>query len=329
MNNESAYVNMSKDELYSRSARLESRLAHCDLCPRHCGVNRLDGELGFCGTGTCVLLASYCDHYGEEPVLSGTRGSGTLFFSGCNLHCVYCQNYQISQDFSRLKYEEVDSYMIADRMLYLQNTLGCHNINLVSPSHVVPQIVKALTIAVEKGLYIPLVYNTNAYDDMNTLKELDGIIDIYLPDIKYSSDKNAAEYSQAVNYVLVSHAAIKEMYRQVGNIIVNEQGLARKGLLVRHLILPNNISGSKECISWLFKDISTEVSISVMSQYYPCYKAHNIKPLARKLSRQECYKIRSWLETNGNVNGWVQEYNSAEQYLPDFANADHPFRRDS
>ena len=196
-------------ELKQRVHSLEARLEACDICPRNCGVNRLNNELGFCHSGKLPIVSSACAHQGEEPVLSGTKGSGTVFFGNCNLKCVYCQNYQISQNWQRQRSYEIDCHTLAETMLYLQNKLGCHNINFVSPSHVVPQLVRAVFEAVPMGLRVPLVYNTNSYDSVESLRQLDGIIDIYLPDIKYAADDIARKYSQAADYVATSRAAIK------------------------------------------------------------------------------------------------------------------------
>ena len=209
-------------ELAQRAQRLWQRLEVCDICPRECGDNRLKGKIGFCHSGAEPIVASVCDHHGEEPVLSGTRGSGTIFFGNCNLRCRYCQNHQISQQPKEQRANRTDYSTLAGHMLYLQDGLGCHNINLVSPSHFVPQIVQALLEAVPQGLRIPLVYNSNGYDSLKTLQELDDVIDIYLPDLKYADDDNARKYSRAREYVRHSRASIKEMHRQVGDLVVDK-----------------------------------------------------------------------------------------------------------
>ena len=235
-------------ELERRVRRLEARLASCDICPRECGVNRLEGETGFCHSARLPIVSSFCAHHGEEPVLSGSRGSGTVFFGNCNMRCVYCQNHQISQDYKAQRRYEVDTHILAERLLYLQDELGCHNINFVSPSHFVPQMVRAVLEAVPMGLRLPLVYNTSGYDSVETLRELDGIISIYLPDLRYASNKWGRKFSQAPDYVERSRAAIKEMYRQVGDLVVDDEGIAQKGLIVRHLILPNGLAGSEDSL---------------------------------------------------------------------------------
>jgi putative pyruvate formate lyase activating enzyme len=221
----------------------------------------------------------------------------------------------------------MDCHTLAVQMLSLQNELGCHNINFVSPSHVVPQLARAVLEAVPLGLQIPLVYNTNAYDSPETLRELDGIIDIYLPDIKYASDECARKYSQAPNYVAVSRTAIKEMYRQVSDLVVDEQGVAHHGLIVRHLVLPNGLAGSEQSLTWLARELSPAVTLSVMSQYLPTHKALRVPLLSRTISASEYDKVTELLSELGLDNGWVQELSSPAHYIPDFENQGHPFLR--
>jgi len=312
-------------ELERRAEKLEARLVSCDICPRQCGVNRLDGELGFCHSAYLPIVAAVCAHHGEEPALSGSRGSGAIFFGNCNMRCVYCQNYQISQDWERQQSKEMDFHTLAESMLYLQNELRCHNINLVSPSHFVPQLVRAVLEAVSMGLKIPLVYNTNSFDSVKTLKELDGIISIYLPDLRYASDTWAKEFSQAPDYVLRAREAIKEMYRQVGELVVDESGLAQRGLIVRHLILPNGLAGSEDSLAWLAAEISPTVTVSIMSQYLPLHRAQQIPLLARTISVSEYTAVLELLDEVGLENGWVQEIGASENYLPDFEREGHPF----
>ena len=230
-------------ELARRAERLKSRLAFCDICPRECGVNRLDGERGFCNSAFLPSVSSVVAHHGEEPVLSGTRGSGTIFFGNCNVRCIFCQNYQISQDPETQRKNEISIRLLAEKMIYIQDELGCHNINFVSPTHFVPQIVSAVLEAVPMGLHLPLVYNTGSYDSFETIRELEGIMSIYLPDFKYSSDEYSGEFSQSPDYVKHSRVAIREMYRQVGNLVTDENDIAIKGMIVRHLILPERIAG--------------------------------------------------------------------------------------
>jgi putative pyruvate formate lyase activating enzyme len=311
-------------ELRERSERLNKRLAVCNICPRSCRVNRLEDGSGFCRSGKLVSVSSRCAHHGEEPALSGTMGSGTIFFGNCNLKCIFCQNSQISQGPAGLS-ECVDGRALAEMMLYLQDELHCHNINLVSPNHYVPQIVEAVCEAVPLGLDIPIVYNTNGYDSVETLSMLDGIIDIYLPDIKYASDKWAGKFSGALQYVKHSRKAIAEMYRQVGKLETDGEGVAQRGLIVRHLILPNRLAGSADSLKWLATALSRDVTLSIMAQYYPCHNAGNEPLLSRRINAGEYSEVVEIMEKLGLENGWLQQLDSAEHYLPDFHREGHPF----
>jgi putative pyruvate formate lyase activating enzyme len=320
------YVDMYySGELQRRGAELRARLESCDICPRECGVDRLQGATGFCASGYLPIVASFCDHHGEEPPLSGTRGSGAVFFGNCTLKCVFCQNHQVSQGEGHLQDCEIPPRVLTERMLYLQDDLGCHNINLVSPSHFVPQIVEALLYAVPMGLHIPLVYNTSAYDSIATLRCLDGIVDIYLPDLKYASDTWARKFSQAPEYVKHSREAVREMYRQVGVLVVGEDGLARRGLLVRLLVLPNGVAGCEESLLWLARNLSPNVAVSLMCQYYPCHRAPLVPLLSRETSVAEYTAVLRILDELGMENGWTQELDAPETYLPDFGRKGHPF----
>ena len=312
-------------ELERRAHGLEARLASCDICPRECRVNRLEAELGSCHSGRLPIVSAVCGHQGEEPAISGTRGSGTIFFGNCNMRCVYCQNYQISQNWKKQESKEIDCRTLAERMLYLQDELGCHNINFVSPAHFVPQLVRAVMEAVPMGLRVPLVYNTNGYDSVATIRELDGIMSIYLPDLRYASDNWAEEFSSAPDYVARARQAIREMYRQVGDLAVDESGLAQKGLIVRHLILPNGLAGSEGSLSWLARELSPTVTVSIMSQYLPLHRAPRIPLLSRPISVAEYETVVQLLNNLGLENGWVQEMGAAENYLPDFEREGHPF----
>jgi putative pyruvate formate lyase activating enzyme len=256
------------------------------VCPRRCGVNRLAGESGECQVTTQVIVSSYGPHFGEEAPLVGRHGSGTIFFTYCNLHCVFCQNYTISQ---LGEGSPVDSEKLAGMMLSLQDR-GCHNINLVSPTHVVPYILDALELAADKGLHLPLVYNTGGYDTIETLKLLDGVVDIYMPDMKYSDEKIAEQLSGIKDYPKINRTAVKEMHRQVGDLQLDEQGIAQRGLLVRHLVLPNGLAGTKEVVRFLAHEVSTNTYLNIMAQYHPCYKAFDIPQLARPLHRQEFHE---------------------------------------
>jgi putative pyruvate formate lyase activating enzyme len=288
-------------------------------------VNRLKGELGYCHSGLLPIVDTVCQHLGEEPPISGTKGSGTVFFGNCNLRCVYCQNYQISQNWRKMQSREMGYQVLAEKLLYLQNELGCHNINFVSPSHFVPQILETLLLAVPMGLNIPLVYNTSGYDLLETIKALDGIIDIYLPDLRYTSDKISKQYSDATDYVENDRNAIKEMYRQVENIMTDENEITQRGLIVRHLILPGRLAGSEESLTWLVKEISPEVSISLMAQYYPAHHAARFPALSRGITEAEYNEAVDLLDKLGLENGWIQELSAPESYQPDFEREDHHF----
>jgi putative pyruvate formate lyase activating enzyme len=260
---------LDSGELDGRAALASERLAHCDLCPRECEVDRRAGKLGVCRTGERARVSSYGQHHGEEGPLRGWLGSGTIFFTRCNLRCQYCQNHEITQTDAG---EEVSPEGLAKIMLELQK-LGCHNINLVSPSHVIPQILAAVRIAARAGLRIPLVYNTGGYDSVQSLKLLEGIIDIYMPDMKYASAQIGLRYSKARDYPSVNRAAVREMHRQVGDLQINSRGLAERGLLVRHLILPNNLAGTAEIVRFLAQEISRDTYLNLMKQYHPAYNA--------------------------------------------------------
>lgn len=269
-------------ELEVRTKKLVSMLENCKLCPHKCGVNRLKNEKGFCKTGRYAVISSFFPHHGEEKPIRGYNGSGTIFFSNCNLRCVYCQNYDISQlGHGEIFYPEE----LADAMLFLQ-AQGCHNINLVTPSHVVAQFMEALLIAVKKGLKIPIVYNTSSYDSLEVLKLLNGVVDIYLPDFKYSDNKIAEKYSKIKNYFDIAKEAIKEMHRQVGDLKTDSYGIAIKGVLVRHLVLPNNLAGTEKIIKFL-KELSSNFAVNIMDQYHPCYKAYEYPELSRRITSKE------------------------------------------
>jgi putative pyruvate formate lyase activating enzyme len=258
-------------------------LAQCHLCARKCGVNRLDGEIGQCGTADKAIVSSFGPHFGEEAPLVGRHGSGTIFFAYCNLHCVFCQNYSISQHGEG---SAVDSQELAGMMLSLQ-AKGCHNINLVSPTHVVPFILEAFEIAAGEGLQLPIVYNTGGYDAMETLRLLDGIVDIYMPDMKYSEAKAGEKYSGVKRYPQVNRAAVKEMHRQVGDLHTDGSGVATRGLLVRHLVLPHRLAGTEGVVKFLAREISDNTYLNVMAQYHPCYRAFDYAELSRPVTSEE------------------------------------------
>ena len=312
-------------ELERRAEVLEARLSWCDICPRECGVNRLKNELGFCHSAHLPIVSTICAHHGEEPVISGRRGSGTVFFGNCNLRCVYCQNHQISQNFRSQQSKAIDPHTLAEGMLYLQDELGCHNINFVSPSHFVPQLVRAVLEAVPMGLRLPLVYNTSSYDSIKSLRELDGVISIYLADLRYASNRWGRKFSQVSDYVERARAAIREMYRQVGDLVVDDEGIARRGLIVRHLILPGGVAGSQDSLIWLVGEVSPMVTVSIMSQYFPAHRALQIPLLARTISLSEYSEVIGLLDRLGIENGWMQEMDASRDYLPDFTRQGHPF----
>ena len=281
---EPAYLKLHRSgELRERVREAYRRLEECTICPRECRVNRRRGKTGSCRTGEQAAVASYNPHFGEESPLVGRHGSGTIFFSWCNLRCRFCQNYDISQFGAG---EPVEPEELAAMMLRLQG-LGCHNINLVSPTHVVPQILAGLYIAAEVGLHIPLVYNTGGYDGLDTLALLDGIVDIYMPDMKYADADIARRYSGIVDYPHHNQAAVREMHRQVGDLVLDPDGIALRGLLVRHLVLPEGLAGTEEIVRFLAEEISKNTYLNLMDQYRPCHQAYELPPLNRRITRAE------------------------------------------
>ena len=278
-------------------------LEKCDICPRRCGVDRTKGETGYCRAPHNPVIYSYMAHRGEEPPISGKRGSGAIFFAHCNMRCVYCQNYNFSQ-FD--KGNEVTVEKLAGIMLELQKS-GCHNINLVSPTHFTPQIILALEIATSKGLDIPIVYNTGGYERVETLRALSGIVDIYLPDMRYSGNAMAAKYSDAPDYVECNRAAVKEMQKQVGDLVLDKDGVAKRGLIIRLLALPHDISGTKETLKFIRENISQNTYLSLMSQYYPTFKAFDHEELSCGTRPDEYKNIVDACRLLGLNNGWIQE----------------------
>lgn len=285
------YLNLAESgELAARAADAWRHLQDCDLCARYCRMNRMRTIKGaVCRTGECAVVYSHGPHHGEEDVLRGRKGSGTIFFSGCNLRCVYCQNWEISQ---KGVGREIQPEGLAAMMLELQ-AMGCHNINFVTPSHVVAQIIAAVNIATNNGLELPLVYNTGGYDSPEALRLLDGIIDIYMPDIKYGNSEQAHRFSHVRNYVEVNRVAIKEMHRQVGDLVTDDNGIAKRGLLVRHLVLPENISGTKTILEFLVEEVSADTCLNLMDQYRPCYRADENPPLGRAITSREFSRARA------------------------------------
>ncbi|MCS7247537.1 MAG: radical SAM protein [Anaerolineales bacterium] len=282
-----SYVGLDPQTLAERAEAAREHLAHCDLCGWECGANRLAGKFGVCKTGEMAYVSSYGPHYGEENPLRGWRGSGTIFFAGCNLRCQYCQNYEISQFYQG---HAVTPAQLAEIMLRLQ-AMGCHNINFVSPSHVIVPILQALVIARSKGLRIPLVYNTGGYDSLVALKFLEGIVDIYMPDMKYSDASLARKYSKIPHYPETNQQAVKEMHRQVGDLVLDEHGIAQRGLLIRHLVLPNRIAGSEQILRFIVEEISPNTYVNIMEQYRPLYLAHQYPELNRRITLQEYEEV--------------------------------------
>lgn len=282
---------------------LMKSLEKCALCARNCKVNRLKGEKGFCKAGKDAIVYSYAPHHGEEPPLSGTRGSGTIFFSRCSMRCVYCQNHEFSQSSAG---KTVSPKELAGIMLSLEKE-GCHNINLVTPTHFTPAIIEALKYAWEKGLKLPIVYNTGGYDSLSVIRSLKGLIDIYLPDMRYARDQAAEKYSQAPGYVHNNRRVVKEMNRQVGRLKLSSN-VALKGLIIRLLILPNRVSGTPDTLAFIAREIGTGTYLSVMSQYYPAYKAKGFKELSRRINRDEYNEVMDKLRELCLDTGWIQPF---------------------
>ncbi len=338
---------LAANELEQRVEKLEALLASCTVCPKDCGNNRLNDEIAACFSGRLPIVSSYTAHFGEEPVLSGTNGAGNIFFGNCNLRCVYCQNYQISQGArtpSSAISKAVTHERLAEMMLELQDR-DCHNIGFVSPTHFAPQMARAILIAARQGLKIPIVYNTNAYDSVEVLKLLDGIVDIYLPDLKYADSDAGFQYSKVRDYAIHARAAIKEMHRQMGGELVFDgpttpdgprtpssasQPLLKRGLLIRLLVLPNDIAGLEDNLRWIRSELGPQTAVSLMAQYYATNKAATDDRyilLSRRISEREWFEAVSLLEDLGIEEGFMQEYESASYYYrPDFTDAEKPFK---
>ena len=288
MNYTPHYIKLHKmSELKKRIRLLSDILKDCKLCPRQCGVNRLKGELGFCRAGEKLMISSAFPHFGEEPPLVGNKGSGTIFLTHCNLKCVFCQNYDISHQGHG---ENISEAQLAEYMHSLQ-ARGCHNINFVTPTHYLPQIISALPLAIDLGLHLPLVYNCGGYESLEAIKLLDGIIDIYMPDVKFADKKVAEQYAQAPDYPEVVKKVLKEMYRQVGDLQINTEGIAEKGLLIRHLVMPNSLAGTRKLMHFIATEISPHSYVNVMSQYRPEYKASTYPELSRVITHQEYSEV--------------------------------------
>ncbi|HLV99901.1 MAG TPA: radical SAM protein [Ktedonobacterales bacterium] len=299
-----AYMQLYESgELARRAEAAWELLRACTVCPQNCKVNRLAGKTGACHSGTEAIVGSWNVHRREEPPISGTGGAGTIFFGYCQARCTYCQNFWLSQDG---KGHRVGPERLADMMLYLQKK-GCHNIDLVTPTHFVPQILQALLVAIPKGFRLPFVYNSAGYEFLHVLRLLDGVIDIYMPDAKYSDNTWALKTSKMHHYVDFNRAALKEMYRQVGPLQVDEDGIGTRGLLIRHLVMPNDISGTSEVLRWIATELGPEVPVSLMDQYFPAWKAHDDPNLNRRLHWREYRAAVEVLEELGLDAGFVQE----------------------
>jgi len=328
---EPSYLALLRDGVLDRRVEaLERLLERCTVCPRDCLNNRLNNEIAACYSGRLPIVSSYTPHFGEEPPLVGTKGAGNIFFGNCNLRCVYCQNYQISQTHKQQIKNEVTHERLAEMMLELQSQ-GCHNINFVSPTHFAPQMARSILLAARNGLRVPVVYNTNAYDSVEVLRLLDRIVDVYLPDLKYADDETGYLYSKVSGYKDVSRAALREMYRQTGDeLVFDETGLLKRGLVVRLLVLPNDIGSVSESIEWIRDELSPRVAISLMTQYYPTHHAETNQRyilLSRRIRESEWMKATAALEELGMSEGWVQEFDGASYYYrPDFTDSDQPFR---
>ena len=322
---EPSYLRLHRSgELARRAAELDEFLAGCRLCPRDCAVDRRRDEIGFCRSGRRAIVSAHAPHLGEEPPLAGTRGVGNIFFANCTMRCAYCQNHEISQNWRQERHRAVTPGRLAEIMLELQGR-GCHSIGLVSPTHFLPQVVEALGLAAEGGLRLPLVYNTNAYDAVEALRRLEGVVDIYLPDLKYADPAAAWEYSRTRDYPQHARAAIQEMHRQVGARPVFADGLLRRGLVVRHLVLPNDQGQSGETLRWIREELGPAVLLSVMSQYYPTHRAHRHALLNRPLDPGEYELVLRLVEELGFEEGWIQTFDSPDSYRPDFSDRRHPF----
>jgi len=298
-----SYIKLHKTgELQKRVYILNNILKNCKLCPRQCSVNRLEGELGFCRAAEKLMISSAFPHFGEEPPLVGNKGSGTIFLTHCNLQCVFCQNYDISHQGHG---EIISSEQLAEYMHYLQKR-GCHNINFVTPTHYIPQITAALPYAIDLGLQIPLVYNCGGYESLEVIHLLDSIIDIYMPDVKFAEGKVAEKYSQAPDYPEVVKRVLKEMHRQVGNLQINTEGIAEKGLLIRHLVMPNGLAGTRKLMHFIATEISPHSYVNVMSQYRPEYKASNYFELNRLITHKEYGEAIESAKKEGLYRGFPQ-----------------------
>jgi len=324
-----SYLDLFKTGKFNEIKRnLNSRLSNCDLCNNFCYINR-NNEKGNCFSGIKPIVSSYCIHFGEESVLVGDkdinteRGVGNIFFGNCNLKCVYCQNYQISQNPLNEELYESSESNLADIIIELQSK-NVNSIGFVSPTHFIPQIISSLEIAIDKGFNIPLIYNTNTYDSLEVIKIIDGIIDIYLPDLKYYKNINSLLYSNAKNYFEIAKKNIIEMYNQVGSELIIEDGVLKRGMIIRHLILPNEIAGSYEILKFI-SELDNNITISLMAQYYPAHNANKYPLISRCIEESEYDKVLDIIDKFGLENGYIQEFESNKYYQPNFFNRNNPF----
>jgi putative pyruvate formate lyase activating enzyme len=312
-----SYKNISEKDFAERLSQADEILKYCTSCPRNCYVDRANGELGTCQSGDKPIVSSYTPHFGEEPVLSGTNGAGNIFFGNCNLRCDYCQNFIIIQNPKAEIRNRVSVERLAEIMLELQ-IRNCHNIGLVSPTHFSVPILKSIKLAADKGLNLPIIYNSNGYDLVEMLKLYKDVIDTYLPDLKYGNNDHGRRYSKASDYFDKAMLAIKEMYEQVGSELVYENGVVVRGLIIRHLVLPNDLSETEEVFKFISKDLDHKIHISVMAQYYPTNRASRNILLNRKVTQSEYARVLDLLDKYGLENIWVQELESNESYRPYF-----------
>ncbi|MBA3766018.1 MAG: radical SAM protein [Acidobacteria bacterium] len=331
MSREPSYLELyATGELERRVRLLEALLERCTVCPRDCLNNRLRDELAACYSGRLAVVSSYTAHFGEEPALVGTHGAGNIFFGNCNLRCVYCQNYQISQTHKEQIKNQVTHERLARMMIELQER-GCHNINFVSPTHFAPQMARAVLLAATRGLRLPIVYNTNAYDSVEVLRLLDRVVDVYLPDLKYTDSEAGYEYSKVKDYSEHARRAILEMYAQMGDELeIGEDGLLKRGLVIRLLVLPNDLAGVRESLEWIRDAVSPRVAVSLMAQYYATNRAATDERyilLSRRITESEWLQALATLDELGMSEGWMQEYDTASHYYrPDFADPETPFK---
>lgn len=323
---EPAYLKLyNSGELKKRNDDAEKLLISCRICPQDCLIDRTKDQLGKCLSGYLPIVSAYTAHFGEEPVLSGTNGAGNIFFGNCNLKCLYCQNSDISQNWKNENKNQVSFERLADIMIELQEK-KCHNIGLVSPTHFASQIIRSIDIAIGKGLNLPIIYNTNGYDSVEMLKLYDGIIDIYLPDFKYGNNEYAKKYSKIDHYVDKTKLALKEMYRQLGDEVIYDGNILVRGMIIRHLVLPNDLSETEEVLKFIANELSNKIHLSIMSQYYPTFHANRDILIDRTIRESEYNRVLRLLDKYGFENVFTQEIESFETYRPDFQkNREKPF----